>query len=152
MIRLWLLPLILQGVFIITDEFLFHRARGLPKWEIWGHPLDTFTVAVPFGIVTFTAYSPTLLNIFIFLSVVSCLFVTKDEFIHAHVCSKGEHWLHAVLFILHPTAFFAAGILWKEGVAHEALKIQFVLILLFMLYQILYWSFYGPRLNQKSHQ
>ena len=32
----------------------------------------------------------------------STLFVTKDEAVHARLCSAGEHWLHAILFVAAP--------------------------------------------------
>jgi len=44
---LLLLPLVEQGLAILVDEFYFHFARGLPRWEHLGHPLDTFTVLAP---------------------------------------------------------------------------------------------------------
>ena len=42
-----LLPLVEQGLAILVDDFYFHVARGLPRWEHLGHPLDTFTVLAP---------------------------------------------------------------------------------------------------------
>jgi hypothetical protein len=44
---LLLLPLVEQGLAILVDEFYFHFARGLPRWEHLRHPLDTFTVLAP---------------------------------------------------------------------------------------------------------
>jgi hypothetical protein len=39
---LFLLPLVELGLAILLDQFYFHFARGLPRWERLGHPLDTF--------------------------------------------------------------------------------------------------------------
>lgn len=138
--QLLLLPLVLQGVFIFLDEFLFHRKRGLGTWEVWGHPLDTLTVGFVFSIAAFTEYNSTNEMIFLGASIFSSLFVTKDEFIHAKFCPPMEHWLHAILFLLHPISFLAAWALWREALLIEALQLQTLLILGFMLYQITYWG------------
>jgi hypothetical protein len=42
-----LLPLVEQGLAILV-EFYFHFARGLPRWEHLGLPLDRFTVLPPY--------------------------------------------------------------------------------------------------------
>ncbi len=39
-------PFALQGLAILVDEFYFHRRRGLPIWERWGHPLDTLSLLI----------------------------------------------------------------------------------------------------------
>lgn len=38
---LLLLPLAVQGLAILLDEFHLHFARGLPRWGLIGHPPDT---------------------------------------------------------------------------------------------------------------
>lgn len=133
-------PLFLQGFFIFLDEILFHRKRGLPIWEIWGHPLDTLTVAAVYGTTVFLPYSENLFDLYLGLSIFSSVFVTKDEFIHANTCKPGEHWLHALLFVLHPTSFLCAYFLWKNGSAQDFLWVQFILVSTFLIYQILYWG------------
>lgn len=140
MLALLFVPLLLQGLFIAADEIFFHRRRRLPTWEIWGHPLDTLSVAVPFGLLAFNDYSPHILYTFIGLAVFSCVFVTKDEFIHSEVCPPMENWLHAMLFILHPISFLAAAVIWMQQLNSSVLLVQFLLVTLFMIYQILYWG------------
>jgi hypothetical protein len=139
MIALFLVLLIFQGALIIIDEIFFHQKRGLPKWEIWGHPLDTFFLILPL-ISLVTAESQ---GIYIGLSAFSCLFVTKDEWIHAKFCSGTENWLHAVLFLVHPLVFISA---WYAHIENSqiilwALPGPF----LFLVYQIFYWNFYAHR-------
>lgn len=133
------LPLAAQGIVTLLDEFYFHHRRGLGKWEVWGHPLDTLTVAAAYGFLLLTP--PTTTNLWIFgaLALFSCLFVTKDEFVHHELCDAKEQWLHALLFLLHPVAFLAAGRLWWEGVIMPILG-QLALVLLFLFYQIIYWG------------
>jgi len=139
MLILLVAPLILQGFLILIDEIFFHYKRGLPTWEVWGHPLDTFSVALVFAIAAFTDYPSTTIYFWV-AAFFSTLLVTKDEFVHAEVCSGGEHWLHAVLFILHPISFFAAWVLWKEGIGDGILRTQVLLLVTFMVYQILFWG------------
>ncbi len=121
------------------DEKLHHQ-RGLALWERLGHPLDTLTVFVTLSYIVINDYTEQGQMVYIMLSIFSCLFITKDEFIHTKVCSAFEHWLHAVLFILHPMIFLCAGILWKYQPQDEFLNYWAILTGLFMMYQIFRWS------------
>lgn len=109
---LLLLPLAVQGLAILVDEFYFHFARGLPRWERIGHPLDTLTVLAPVLWLVFTLPSQRNLIVYILAAAFSCFFVTKDEFVHADLCAPVEHLNHAVLFIVHPLVFAALALLW----------------------------------------
>lgn len=146
MIALLLLPVVLQMVAMAFDEGVFHRRRGLPRWERIGHPLDTATVALAYGWLVLTSpAAPHALPVYVALAVFSCLFVTKDELVHAKECSPAEGWLHAVLFVLHPVVFLAFGLLWWRGEAPWVLRGQLVMTVAFALYQVLYWSvFWKP--------
>jgi 2-polyprenyl-6-hydroxyphenyl methylase / 3-demethylubiquinone-9 3-methyltransferase len=135
-----MIPIVLQGVIMVIDEGWFHRARGLPRWERIGHPLDTLTIAVCLGwLVATTPDTPAAVPVYVGLAVFSTLFVTKDEAVHARLCSPGEHWLHAVLFVLHPIVLAAFGYLWWIG-AVGLLIGQLGIAIAFMAYQVIYWS------------
>lgn len=137
---LFYLPFLLQGLGLLIDEFYFHHQRGLGRWESQGHPLDTLTVLICYLWILIALPNALNLNIFIGLSIFSCLFVTKDEFIHARESSGGENWLHAILFILHPLTFMVAGYLWLQNILHDFLILQTLIVGLFMIYQLLYWN------------
>jgi hypothetical protein len=132
-------PFLLQGVLMVVDEFFYHRGRGLSRWEVIGHPLDTATVALTLAFLLVATPGVGNLLIYVGLAAFSCLFVTKDEFVHQECCPPGEHWLHAVLFILHPVVFMAAGLLWWSGEPLFPLRVQTTLVVLFGFYQLLYW-------------
>ncbi len=153
-----LLPFVLQMLIISFDEFYFHVRRNLPQWERLGHPLDTLTVLICFCFVLFVPYSPLMLKVYIALGVFSCLFVTKDEFVHKDCCSASEQWLHALLFLNHPVVLTAAGLLWTlcdlaavpawmsslvpyADILRSALLFQTGCVVLFLAYQIIYWNF-----------
>ncbi len=150
MVMLLTLPFFLQGVLIGYDEFHFHRKRGLPRWERIGHPLDTFTVLLCFLFLLFFPYSSLTLKIYIGLAFFSCIFVTKDEFIHKECCPATEQWLHAVLFLNHPILLTLGGIFWYilYQAVHASLHPflwkflwgQASLMFLFATYQIIYWN------------
>jgi hypothetical protein len=152
-----LLPFIIQILVIMIDEFYFHIRRGLPKWERLGHPLDTLTVLACFTFILFVPYSTFTLKIYIGLAIFSCIFVTKDEFVHKECCPASEQWLHALLFLNHPVVLTAAGLIWPtstgaEGPAwlrglvpfldqiHLFLIVQTASIALFLIYQLVYWN------------
>ena len=131
---------------MLVDEFHFHRARGLPLWERVGHPLDTLTVLLPFLLALTMPYHPALVTAYIGLSAFSCIFVTKDEFVHHDVCGAKEQWLHAILFILHPLGFLTGAWIWMNPNFSFALWTQAAIIGLFLAYQIFYWNFLSRKI------
>lgn len=139
-----MIPFIIQGLLMFVDEFYFHEKRGLPKWERWGHPMDSLTVLLPYLVLLTSPFTEQSLWVYIGLCLFSCVFITKDEFIHQVECKPWEHWLHACLFVLHPITFGAAGFIWWQDSSSVLLKIQPVIISVFMLYQLFRWSFYVP--------
>ena len=112
---LWLVPFALQGLAMGCDEFGFHRRRTVPRWEWLGHVLDTAVFLTCLWVPVLLAPSLPRLQLFGCLAVVSCLLITKDEFLHQRHCSGGEHWLHAVLFLLHPVVLLATAWLWVRS-------------------------------------
>ncbi len=137
---LLLVPFALQGIAMFFDEFYFHHKRGLPLWERIGHPIDTLSVFSCYLFISLAEFNETNLYIYIGLCAFSCLLVTKDEFVHTEHCDAKENWLHSVLFILHPITFLSAGYIWFKNLNSDFLTFQPVVIFLFMIYQILYWS------------
>jgi hypothetical protein len=144
MLALLLLPALLQMLAMACDEFVFHRKRGLPRWERLGHPLDTLTAVACYGWIIFTPpTSPHALGVYVALCAFSCLFITKDEFVHARLCEPREAWLHAVLFVLHPIVFLAFGVIWRAQTELWLLKAELVLTLGLLVHQLTYWSRHG---------
>lgn len=137
-VALLLVPALLQAAAMAADEGYFHHRRGLPRWERLGHPVDTLTVALAYAWLVAAAPGPHALAVYAALALVSCLVVTKDEWIHARLCTPGEHWLHAVLFVLHPIVFAGFGLLWWRGHATPVVA-QLALTAAFGVYQIAYW-------------
>jgi hypothetical protein len=136
-----LLPAALQASAMLVDEGVFHRRRGLKRWERLGHPVDSLGIAACYAwLLLRSPADPHALKIYIVLAAVSCLLVTKDEFVHARECEPLEHWLHAVLFILHPIVLAAFGLMWWTGVGTSWITAQLVLTLVFAVYQLVYWS------------
>lgn len=157
MVQLLIIPFLLQGLLMFVDEFYFHHKRGLPLWERLGHPLDTLTTLACYVFILMNEPSTNHILIYIGLACFSCLFVTKDEFVHAQECKAPEIWLHSILFILHPITFLVAAIIWaypifslqNQSLLFSALKGQTLLIVCFLIYQIIYWSFYGKKIDHK---
>jgi hypothetical protein len=87
----------------------------------------------------FTPPRPGAIQLYLFLAAVSCLVITKDEWVHAGECAAGEHWVHALLFIVHPLVLTAAGLLWLENEALFARRVLPLFIAAFALYQVIYW-------------
>lgn len=153
------LPLIIQASLMIFDEFYFHRRRGLPQWEIIGHPLDTLTVIAPLAFARSVIFSDQNALIYIALSTFSCIFIVKDELIHKNICSKAEMILHALLFIFHPLVFMSIFLFWQYGEAHclgftisfnKIVSLQLIVTSAFCLYQIFYWRFFYERPRDKQ--
>ena len=146
MIAACIVAIALQAIAMLVDEWWFHRRRELPRWERIGHPLDTLSIVLCLGwLLLVPPAAASALPVYIALAIASTLFVTKDEGVHAKLCSAGEHWLHAVLFVLHPIVFVAFGVLWWSG-ARTIIAAQLVLTVGLMIYQLVYWSiWWKPR-------
>ena len=140
---LLLLPFIIQGVLISWDEFFFHQKRNLPRWERVGHPLDTLSMIACVAIAVFATWSQAALITFTAFALFSCLFVTKDEWVHTKYCTAAENWLHAMLFILHPLVLISVGVLWANGFT-SVLWVQFMVLCGFAVYQTVYWNWIRP--------
>jgi 2-polyprenyl-6-hydroxyphenyl methylase/3-demethylubiquinone-9 3-methyltransferase len=138
MIAACMIPIALQAIAMIIDEGVYHRRRGLPRWERIGHPLDTLTIAACLVWLLATD-APSGLAGYVALAIGSTLFVTKDEGVHAKQCCAGEHWLHAVLFALHPIVLASFGALWWYGET-TILTVQLAVTLGFFAYQVIYWN------------
>jgi hypothetical protein len=138
---LLLLPLLLQGLAMFADEFVFHRKRGLPRWERLGHPLDTLTAALCYGwLIAIPPSHPHALSTYVGLCAFSCLFITKDEIVHARLCEPLETWLHAVLFVLHPIVFLTLALVWRSGTQAWVLNAALASTFGVFAYQLLYWN------------
>lgn len=131
---------VLQAAAMLVDERVFHRRRGLPRWERIGHPLDTATVLACYAWLLLVPPSRSTAVMYVVLVMFSSAFVTKDEPLHAERCPPREHWLHAILFVLHPMVLLGAGWLWWTAQLHVLIVAQLVLTAVFGVYQILYWS------------
>jgi hypothetical protein len=159
-----LAPLGVQAAAMLCDELYFHRKRGLGLWERVGHPLDTLTMLACIGWALLTTPTPRTMACYAIFAVLSCAVITKDEFVHTRRCSGGEHWLHAVLFVVHPLSLASVGAVWLARdrwggglpdwfggsmiraplaplpFASQLLPGQFALTAAFCLYQALYWN------------
>ena len=141
-----LIVIALQALVMLVDEARFHRRRGLPRWERIGHPIDTASVLACCIVTVACEPTTTWLTAYTVLAIASCILVTKDEFVHSRECEPAEHWLHALLFVLHPLLLIGLCILWLD---HEstALLAQTLATALFGLYQALYWNFVATALR-----
>ena len=95
-----------------VDEFRFHRWRIVPRWEWMGHALDTSVFLACLACPLLLPPVPPNIRLYGVLAVISCILITKDELIHQRLCSGGEHWVHAFLFILHPVVLLTTALLW----------------------------------------
>ncbi len=110
MIFLFLTPFLLQALAIALDEFYFHQRREIPNWERWGHPFDTGFTLGCYVLIWALPPMASSLWIYVIFATISSLFVLKDEWVHARLCSGGELALHALLFSLHPLTLFLLGL------------------------------------------
>ncbi|HEY1959776.1 MAG TPA: hypothetical protein VGH28_29405 [Polyangiaceae bacterium] len=130
----------LQALAMVVDEGRFHARRPMPRWERLGHPLDTATVAACYAWLLVAPHTEGALGVYAALAVFSCVFVTKDERVHTRLCTGTEHWLHAVLFILHPVVLAGFALAWWTG--HDFLvAAQLSLTMAFGTYQLVRWNF-----------
>jgi hypothetical protein len=139
------LPFLLQGFIMMIDEFHFHRLRGLGRWERISHPIDTLSVLLAYSWLLRFPPSEGHRLVYLSLCSLSCLSITKDEAVHARECGPVEHWLHSLLFILHPVTFIAAHACWPalhdgSSEVRQAATLIIAMIGLLLLYQTAFWN------------
>lgn len=139
----FLIVSLIQGAAILFDEFVFHRRRGLPRWERIGHPIDTLSVVACLMFLIFVDRTPTAEKIYIAMAVGSSILVTKDEWVHRKLCSAEEMWLHAILFMVHPLMLFTAMAEWEQS--RPLFMAMAGGVVVFLVYQIVYWNFVEAR-------
>lgn len=136
---IYLIPFVLQGTLLAIDEFYCHHRRELRRWERLGHPLDTLTFVICLSFLYFSEVSDQALIIYTLLAIISCLFITKDEWEHRSLTTGFENWLHSLLFILHPVVLIWAAVLWHHQILWP-IQVTMIAATLFMFYQALYWN------------
>ncbi len=136
-----IIPFVVQGAAMAFDEFWLHRKRNLPLWERVGHPLDTLTLIACLGWAATQPPGGTQRMIFATLAVISCLMITKDEWIHSRECQPIEQWVHALLFVLHPVVLGMAYLGWTQGYGRGVILAQLLTVSAFFVYQVVYWNF-----------
>ena len=156
-VALCIVPLSVQAIAMGFDELRFHRQRGLSRWERLGHPLDTLTLVACLAWIL--AFAPTKGHAVVYAAIatVSCICITKDEFVHAKACGPAEHWLHALLFVVHPVVLLVYAWLWPSlhgssaataawvdppspSFARGAIGAAFAAAAGFCVYQLAYWN------------
>jgi len=138
-----------QALLMAVDEGIFHRRRGLDRFERWGHVADTALFALALAIPALWEPSRAALISYSSLGVASCLLITKDEWIHAAACNPIEQWCHAMLFILHGALIIVVGVLWSLEPSAWELKALPLTVLGWGLYQYFYWNIYYVRRSHK---
>jgi hypothetical protein len=132
---------VLQGLLMFFDEFYFHHKRGLHRWESIGHPVDTFFFLLCFLFTLIYPFTSDNLITFVILSIISTLIITKDEWVHAKEADGLEHWLHSLLFIVHPISLTLLYFAWRQSL-QLLIVVQSIIVFTFFIYQIFYWNFY----------
>jgi hypothetical protein len=140
MIWPWFVPIAIQVAAFSVDELYYHRRRGLPAWERWGHPVDTLGLAVCVTVTLFLQPTHGALVLYVALCILSSLLLTKDEWVHSKRCQGGEAWFHAVLFLVHPLVLISMGMLWAREEARAARGVFLAAVTACMVYQSVYWN------------
>lgn len=140
----WALPATIllvatQGGISLLDELHYHRKRGLGRFESIGHPADTLVFLAALSIPAISRPTNVSLICFILFALISTLVITKDEFIHAQSCEPGEHWLHALLFVVHAPVLIGIALVWLHDPAAIFLRLLPPIVGAWGIYQFLYW-------------
>lgn len=138
--ELFFLAVLIQGILFAVDEFYFHLKRGLPRWERIGHPIDTVLFLAPLLYLYWQGQAD---GLYWALTLVSCVVITKDEWVHARLAPGSEVWLHSVLFMLHPLVLITAGATLPQNDPRYLGMLGLVTLL--MSYQIIYWNWLEPK-------
>jgi hypothetical protein len=139
-----------QTGLMLVDEWVYHRRRKLDLFETWGHPIDTALFIAALAVPACLPPSRAALVAFGGLSLLSLLVITKDEWVHARACEPAEHWLHALLFVLHAPVLISVGLTWLAAPDARILRLMPLMVSGWMLFQIAYWTDYHVRRKQRT--
>ncbi|MCB0413398.1 MAG: hypothetical protein KDD50_03635, partial [Bdellovibrionales bacterium] len=106
--------LILQLILFHLDEYYFHRKRGLSRPEIVSALMDGFFYLLPLAIAIFCSFTIFWQWIYIFLAILSCLSVVKNEWFYPVVMDRNEKLVHAGLYLLHPILLYTFYLSWDQ--------------------------------------
>lgn len=140
---LYFASVFILSVVILIDEFYFHWKRNLPRWERLGHPVDTILFLLPIGLLAFSEKTSLSEATYAYTSVLSCLCITKDEWIHAQHSGPSEIWFHSLLFTLHPVVLISGYFIWGQHLTF--VRLFFFAVLAFGIYQFIFWNVYADR-------
>jgi 2-polyprenyl-6-hydroxyphenyl methylase/3-demethylubiquinone-9 3-methyltransferase len=138
-----------QGALMMVDERAFHRVRGLGEWESWGHVADSAVFAAALLPAALLAPGRAAALLYALGAAGSTVMVAKDEWIHARECEPAEHWVHALLFSLHPCVLLGVGALWARG---EGALFRATLPLVVAAYSFYQWRYWlgGRRFRRET--
>ncbi len=129
----------IQGMLLMYDDIVLHQRRGLPRWERIGHPIDTFFFSLPIGLAAIKGFE-TSPGVYGGLSLLSCVVILKDEWVHVGRINALEATIHAALFVAHPVTLYMAWQLAKTGQT-MGLLIAWMALVGVAVFQIIHWNF-----------
>lgn len=136
----------LHGTLFMIDEHFFHKKRGLVKGELLSSIIDGILFLTPITLTVFTRHSFELEKIYIVLSVLSCISISKNEFFYRGIEQK-ERLIHSALYVLHPILLYTFYMAWISNFFAIHLNfwtIQLVYLAMCvqtMAYKTVYWNY-----------
>ena len=122
----------------------FIESAGCRAGERLGHPLDTLTTALCYAWLVLTPPGRShALGVYVALCAFSCLFITKDEFVHARLCEPpSKPGCTRCSSVLHPSRVSRIWRdLWRSGTDLWLIELELALTLALLVHQLVYWSF-----------
>lgn len=149
------LTTITHALLFMYDEYFLHKKRGLSRKEINSGIVDGLIFLILICFTIFTQYTPLLAGVYIFLSVISCGLIVKNEFFYPEQLTRNERLVHAALYVFHPLILFAFYISWKmdfftSNIAYWMLQLGYLaLAFKAVSFHIIYWNYVHDRPNKK---
>lgn len=137
---------ILHAAFFFYDEYFLNKKRTLSQIEINSAIIDGVLFLSIVALTIFTSFNSQLSNIYIALSILSCISIIKNEFLYESI-PKIERVVHSILYITHPLILFAFYSSWKmdffsTNSTYWMLQLgYFALGFKAIAYHVIYWNF-----------
>lgn len=138
---------ITHALLFAYDEYVLNRKRAnISQMQINSQSLDGVFYLAIVAMTLFTRYTEILGNVYIALSILSCISIIKNEYFYENL-PRLERLVHAGLYVLHPLILYAFYSSWKLDFFTTNMTYWMIQLGYFALgfktisFHIIYWNY-----------
>ncbi|MBT4791664.1 MAG: hypothetical protein HON90_08850, partial [Halobacteriovoraceae bacterium] len=137
---------IIHATLFAFDDYILNKRRDLSRREINGALIDGLLFLSIVALTLFTTFSSLMGNVYIALSVLSCLSIIKNELFYENI-PRDERLVHAGLYVVHPLILYAFYRSWEMSfftinMTYWMLQLCYLILgVKAISYHVIYWNY-----------